>query len=132
MRETSTSGWRRVRRKRVLVVDHDSDAAELYAIWLRRAGHRALIAADAPRATVVAPPLRPDVAVIHIELPGMDGFELLRALREVPELAFCRFLAVTANLDPTLKKRCLASGFSACFEQPLLRSELVDSVFSTS
>lgn len=125
-----TSGVHRVQGKRVLIVEDDADAAELYAIWLRRGGHRPSIAGDSERAAILAPLLKPDVALIDIGLPVVDGVELVTYLRELPELASCYFVAVTAYADPRLRARCDAAGFAAFFEKPLPAPVLLDCVSS--
>ena len=66
----STSGVHQLQGKKILIVDDDADAAELFATWLRREGHQLSIAGDSARAAILAPMLRPDVAVIDIALPA--------------------------------------------------------------
>lgn len=81
--------------RRVLIVDDNHDSAELLAVVLGRQGHETRVAYDAVEAISVAARFCPDVALLDIGLPGMDGFELLRVLRATPELACCKFVAVT-------------------------------------
>jgi signal transduction histidine kinase/ActR/RegA family two-component response regulator len=66
---------------RVLVVDDNADAAEVLAEALRVQGHEVAVANDGPGALELAAELRPQVAVLDIGLPGMDGYELARRLR---------------------------------------------------
>lgn len=124
------SGVHRLSAPCVLIVDDDADAADLYALWLHGAGHRVSIVSDARRALILAPILRPNVVIVDIGLPGIDGIELVGKLRELPELVHCRYLAVTAYSDPRLPGRCHAAGFSEFFEKPFPEAALVKSVFA--
>jgi CheY-like chemotaxis protein len=132
MVKRSKSGVHRLVGTRVLIVDADTDSSDLYAIWLRSAGHRVSIASDAARAVILAPMLRPTVAVIEIGLPGVDGVELVRMLRQFPELEHCRYLAITAFADERLRGRCREAGITQLFEKPLPRPALVEAVFAVA
>src|SRR5262249_8692521 len=83
---------------RVLVVDDNHDAAEAVSEALGIAGHEVERASDGPAALAVAACFRPDLALIDIGLPVMDGYELARRLREIdPKL---RLFAVTGYGQP--------------------------------
>jgi CheY-like chemotaxis protein len=66
--------------RRVLVVDDNADSAEMLALLLTRHGHRAEVADDGPSALEVFERFRPDVALVDIGLPSIDGHELAREL----------------------------------------------------
>src|SRR5437868_6398658 len=85
--------------RRVLIVDDNHDSAELISLVLEREGHETRVAHDAAEAIPLAIQFRPNLAFLDIGLPGMDGFELLSALRCKPELAACKFIAVTGYED---------------------------------
>jgi DNA-binding response OmpR family regulator len=69
-------------RGSVLVVDDEPTIAEVVARYLERAGYRTRIAADGPRAIDAAAEQRPDLVVLDLMLPGIDGLEVMRRLRE--------------------------------------------------
>jgi signal transduction histidine kinase/ActR/RegA family two-component response regulator len=69
-----------VNRRRILIVDDNEDAAEMLSELLRARGHEVAVASDGPRALIVAPRFEPDVAILDIGLPVMDGYELARRL----------------------------------------------------
>jgi CheY-like chemotaxis protein len=81
--------------RRVLIVDDNHDSAELIALVLAREGHETRVAHDPHEAIPLAASFQPHIAFLDIGLPGMDGFQLLEVLRGMPELASCRFVAVT-------------------------------------
>ncbi|MGZ3457489.1 MAG: ATP-binding protein [Archangium sp.] len=66
--------------RRILLVDDNTDAAELLAELLRLHGHEVLVAHDGPQALTAAPPFEPQIAILDIGLPVMDGYELARRL----------------------------------------------------
>lgn len=66
---------------RVLVIDDNQDVAESIAILLQIFGHQVEIAADAPQGLNIAQRFKPDVVLLDIGLPGMDGYELAKQLR---------------------------------------------------
>jgi two-component system, OmpR family, response regulator ResD len=69
-------------RGSVLVVDDEPTIAEVVARYLERAGYRARIAADGPQALQAASHERPDLVILDLMLPGLDGLEVMRRLRE--------------------------------------------------
>jgi len=90
------SGTRKLSEvRRVLIVDDNHDSAELLAVLLGREGHETRVAHDGQEAIAVAAQFYPNIAFLDIGLPGMDGFQLLNILRLQPELADCKFVAVT-------------------------------------
>ncbi|MEP7052006.1 MAG: response regulator [Pseudomonadota bacterium] len=102
MNATRGSGTRNLAEApRVLIVDDNHDSAELLALVLERQGYETRVAHDSQQAIALAPQFGPALAFLDIGLPDMDGYELLEVLRGTPELAGCKFVAVTGYDDIT-------------------------------
>jgi DNA-binding response OmpR family regulator len=88
-------------RLRVLVVEDDADLAAELAIWLGRSGHEVQVAPDGPtalRATVTG---LPDVVLLDIDLPGIDGYQVAKRVREemVPAMPKAPLLIAVTGRD---------------------------------
>jgi signal transduction histidine kinase/DNA-binding response OmpR family regulator len=81
--------------RRVLIVDDNVDGAQSLGLMLQLAGHKVSIVHDGPTALKTAPEFRPDVVLLDIGLPEMNGYEVARRLRELPELADTLLVALT-------------------------------------
>ena len=106
----------------MLIVDDNHDSAELIALVLGREGHETRVAYHPHEAIPLAVQFRPNIAFLDIGLPGMDGFQLLRALRDKPELAHCKFVAVTGY--QVLAEEPEVGGFDAHLVKPVDLSAL--------
>jgi len=105
---------------RVLYIeDNPSNVALLSDVLAMRPGLTLQAAADGPSGLQALQALRPDVAVIDIDLPGMDGNELCRRVRADPALAGTPLLALTAQAMPDDLRRMRAAGFDAIMTKPL-------------
>ncbi|MFO0849025.1 MAG: response regulator [Gemmataceae bacterium] len=88
-------GLGRADRLKVLLVDDNVDGAESLATLVELAGHEARVAHDGPAGLEAAVQMRPDVAILDIGLPGMDGYALARHLRSRSETCTAMLVAVT-------------------------------------
>ena len=104
-------------RVRVLVVDDNEDAAELLATAIEAMGHQTEIAHDGASALQVAESFEPDVAVLDIGLPIMDGYELARRLRASSRAP--RLVALTGYGQERDKQESLRAGFQAHLVKPV-------------
>jgi CheY-like chemotaxis protein len=112
-------GWR------VLIVDDNQDAARLLAALLIHHGHATCVALDGPSALRMAQDFGPDIALLDIGLPGMDGYELAGRLRETPGLADVRLMAVTGYGQESDRQRSAAAGFDTHLVKPIDLIELL-------
>ncbi len=110
-------------RRRVLVVDDNSDAAEMLRQALEQAGHRVAVAADGAAALELAETFRPEAAVLDIGLPGMSGYELARCLRSTHPDA--RLIAVTGFGQPGDIRQAERAGFDCHCTKPVALSTLL-------
>jgi hypothetical protein len=104
----------------ILVVDDHDDGREMMALALEVAGYRVLTAPDGPTAIAIARKERPAIALLDLGLPGMDGHELARSLRAMPELAPLQLLAVTGYGQASDRSRSLESGFDEHLTKPVI------------
>jgi CheY-like chemotaxis protein len=105
------------RLARVLVVDDNVDGAEMLAEALQALGYRTAIAHDAPQALHVAAEFEPQIALLDIGLPVMDGYELAGRLRE--QLGDLTLVAITGYGQDTDRARARDAGFNDHFTKPL-------------
>jgi signal transduction histidine kinase len=104
-------------RRRVLVVDDNADVVEVVSELLRISGYEVAVAHDPAEALRVAGPFQPDVAVLDIGLPVMDGYELARRLRlGNPGL---RLVAVTGYGQAQDRERSRSAGFQEHLVKPI-------------
>jgi PAS domain S-box-containing protein len=111
-------------RRRVLVVDDNRDAADALALILRDAGHEVGVAYDGPQALDLALDLRPEVALLDLGLPVMDGFELagrLQARDPAPRL----LVAITGYGQDSDRARTAAAGFDEHLVKPVEPAAIV-------
>ncbi len=108
-----------IRPLRVLVVDDNLDAAEMLAEWLGTIGHGVRVAADGPTALEVAADFQPDVALLDIGLPVMDGYEVARRLRTLPGCAQTRLIALTGYGQESDHDRSRRAGFEDHLVKPV-------------
>jgi PAS domain S-box-containing protein len=105
--------------RRVLVVDDNRDAADLLVQLLRAVGCEARPALDAPEALSVALQFRPELALIDIGLPVMDGYELARRMQTQPNLRDIKLVAITGYGQPRDRERSAAAGFIEHLVKPV-------------
>jgi PAS domain S-box-containing protein len=109
---------------RILIVDDNADAAELLATSVQIMGHVASVAHDGPTALQIGESFRPDVALLDIGLPVMDGYELARHLRELPGLEALRLIAVTGYSQEADRRHAAAAGFEHHLVKPIQLEQL--------
>jgi signal transduction histidine kinase len=112
---------------RVLVVDDNQDAADTIGEVLTELGYDIRIAYDGPRALEVAREFKPDVCLLDIGLPVMDGYELARMIRQLEGMpAGLRLIAATGYGQDADRRRSEEAGFSAHIVKPLNVEVLAD------
>ncbi|HET7526499.1 MAG TPA: ATP-binding protein [Burkholderiaceae bacterium] len=105
--------------KRILVVDDNRDAADSLAMFLRMDGHEVHATYDGARAVAMAATLVPDVILLDIGMPGMNGLEAARQLRALPSLARTRLVAITGFGQQADRDATLAAGFDQHVTKPV-------------
>ncbi len=107
------------KRRRVLVVDDSVDAAKTIAMLLRLWGHDVKTAHDGAEALAIAHDFLPEVVLLDIGLPGMNGYELARRMRSEPPLAKVRLVAVSGYGQQEDLRRSKEAGFDQHFTKPV-------------
>ena len=110
--------------RKVLVVDDNPDHLALLAELLEERGYEVLQAHDATEALSLVSSHKPDACVIDIGLPGIDGYELARRLREIPETRDSRLIAVTGYGTKADRESFEEAGFDHFFPKPTSIEEL--------
>ena len=106
-------------RQCILVVDDNVDAAQVLAMYLEVSGHDILVEHDATRALETARRKRPDVCVLDIGLPDIDGYQLARMLRSDPATAQGLLIALTGYGQEQDRARAVAAGFDHHLVKPV-------------
>jgi DNA-binding response OmpR family regulator len=112
-------------RIRVLVADDNRDIVETYAFMLRQAGFDVMTASDGRDALDCFQRFHPQVALLDIGLPGLDGFEVARRVRDDLSLQTVALIAITAYGTDDDSQTAIAVGFDHFLVKPVLFSELV-------
>jgi PAS domain S-box-containing protein len=116
--------------RRLLIVDDNLDAAEMLSVLLESAGHQTLVAHDGPAALEVLARFRPQVAILDLGLPVMDGYELAQRIRqqvagdEHPPV----LVALTGYGQATDRARTRQAGFAAHLVKPVDVAELLRTI----
>lgn len=110
---------------RVLLVEDNATQADLFAEALGAAGFRVEVARNGLEALEVAGRLDPDLVVMDVQMPGMDGLEATRRLRASPALRETPVLALTALVMPGDRERCREAGVDEYLAKPVPLAELV-------
>jgi len=113
------------RPARILVVDDNEDAAYSLAALLQTQGHQVLVSVDPQEALRVADDFVPEVALFDIEMPGLDGHQLLARMRNSPWSANCRFIAISAHGQRTDQQLSRQAGFERHLTKPLSLDSLI-------
>ncbi|HWS55193.1 MAG TPA: response regulator [Pyrinomonadaceae bacterium] len=106
-------------RRHALVVDDNPDITDMLAAVLRHAGYNVSTAHSAQNALEAALAKQFDVVISDIGMPGMNGYELARALRAVPEYSTTPLVAVTGFAMYDDRDRAVEAGFDAHLSKPI-------------
>jgi CheY-like chemotaxis protein len=109
---------------RVVVVEDNRDAADSLRLLLQLLGHQVAVAYTGPEGVDVAVAQRPDVVVCDIGLPGFDGYEVARRLRQQPNLEKTLLVALTGYGQDDDRRRSEEAGFDQHLVKPADPQEL--------
>ena len=112
------------RVRRILAVEDNVDVLRVQAALLRTMGHEVLPVSSGAEALAAAETFLPDVVLIDIGLPDMDGCELARRLRQLPTTRAARLIALTGYGSARTKQEAEEAGIDEYFVKPVPLAEL--------
>ena len=118
------------RSLRVLVVDDARDVRNLVAAHLKRGGHQVLLAGNAAEALELAVTEKPDLAIVDIMMPGMNGYELTEKLRELPPTQETPIIMLTARAGGADRDHAFRVGADAYVQKPFELQRLTEEIAS--
>jgi len=113
---------------KILVVDDDPRNLRLAVTVLEKAGHEVLSAEGGAEGVEAALAHAPDLVLMDMQMPGMDGVSALKRLRAEPRTAAVKVAALTALAMKGDRERLLAEGFDGYLEKPIRFREFLASV----
>lgn len=111
-------------RRRILIVEDNVDVRESLRALLELSGHEVHEAPDGPSGVERAVALRPDVALVDIGLPGLDGYDVARRIRSMPDCGRTVLVALTGYAQPEYRERADDAGFDGYLPKPVDVSQL--------
>lgn len=103
----------------ILVVEDYEDASLAMRLALEDCGYRILEASDGEQAVALAARERPDIILMDLQLPVLDGLAATRRIRAVPDLKEIVIVAVTAHHESDYRAQALAAGCNAFISKPI-------------
>lgn len=104
---------------RILVADDNDSITKTFGWMLEVLGYEARVARDGEEALTIARSFLPDVIMLDINLPGMNGYEVCQKMRAEPALAKCVFIAQTGWSQPEHLERSRKAGFDHHWVKPI-------------
>jgi DNA-binding response OmpR family regulator len=115
-------------RRTVLVVEDDPPLRRMVSIFLRAAGYRVCAAEDGSSGLALAQDERPDLVLLDLMMPELDGWEVLRRIKGDAVTAAIPVLVLTASVDPRLTEQALRLGATRFLTKPIDSRMLVEHV----
>jgi two-component system, sensor histidine kinase len=115
-------------RRRVLLVDDHNDSRKMLGLMLTLAGHEVLDTGDGIEAIRLAAAERPDVAIVDISLPGIDGYEVARRLRADPGTRGIVLIALTGYGYAEDLRCAIEAGFDVHLVKPVEPARLTEAI----
>lgn len=103
----------------ILLIEDNEQNRYLATFLLERKGYEVVSAKDGPSGLEIAQTILPDLILLDIQLPLMDGYAIAQALRGIEALRSTPIIAVTSYAMPGDKEKCLASGCNGYIEKPI-------------
>lgn len=113
-----------IKSLRVFVVDDDRDTTESTSPLIRLLGHKASFANSGEDALRAAPDWKPDVLLIDLAMPRLDGIELARSFRRFPQFSTAPLVAVSGYVDAKHREQAAEAGFDEFLGKPYLLPDL--------
>ena len=118
----------RIMKAKILLIEDNEQNRYLVTFLLEAHGYAVVPAADGPPGIDLAGGVRPDLILLDIQLPTMDGYAVARALRGNPELAETPIVAVTSYAMAGDRDKALAAGCNGYIEKPINPETFVDEI----
>jgi PAS domain S-box-containing protein len=133
LRLRSTGKFRAIKpnvtdRSSILLIEDTKEATVMVSDYLEIAGYQLFSARDGRSAINEAQRIRPDLILMDIQLPGMDGLEVIRRLRADPHFRTTPIIALTALAMPGDRERCLAAGATDYMAKPISLKKLAEMI----
>ena len=112
----------------ILIVEDNEKNMKLVRDILQHQGHTTLEAVTGADGVRIAKAQRPDLVLMDIQLPDIDGIAALRQIREEPALDAIPVLAVSASVMPDEQQKIVTSGFDAFITKPINLKQFLDTV----
>jgi len=112
----------------VLVIEDYSDTRELISMLLQKGGYKVIEAEDGVEGFLKASGTEPDLIIMDLALPAMDGVEAARRIHGTPRLAHIPIIALSAYLTPEVEEAVFAAGCVEMFPKPFDAESLLECV----
>src|ERR1700691_3941489 len=109
---------------RVLIVDDNRDGADALGLLLEELGNQVHVTYGGAKALEVASTFRPDLMLVDLLMPGMDGYGLVVHLREIPAFARTKIVAITGQKEKDPKAAAIEAGFDGVLSKPASLTEI--------
>jgi len=106
-------------KRTILLIEDNEQNRYLATFLLEQRGYKVITSEDGPRGIELAPILDPDIILLDIQLPLMDGYAVARALRGIDTLRNTPIIAVTSYAMVGDREKCLAAGCDGYLEKPI-------------
>jgi len=110
---------------KVLIIDDERTIANLTAMWMESAGFTTYVANDGRSGLAASAAIHPDLIILDIRMPDLDGFEVHRRLKDDPELADIPVIFLSAHAQESARLEALSSGAAQFLSKPCDSRELI-------
>ncbi|HZY44182.1 MAG TPA: response regulator [Anaerolineae bacterium] len=112
----------------ILVIDDDLDLQQMLRLMLQRGGHKVITTGDGGDGLAKAKQLHPELAIVDVMMPGMNGYQVVRKMRAEPETANTAILILTARAQTVDREAALAAHADDYLAKPVAPNELLTKV----